>query len=74
VPLLQPQMKGGKRIEAAETLTQIRERALSGLEEFDDSFKRLINPHIYRVSITEEMKKTKLKTVNRFLDARPADE
>ncbi|TVR88720.1 MAG: nicotinate phosphoribosyltransferase [Spirochaetaceae bacterium] len=74
VPLLKPHMKDGKRIGAPEQLSELRARALSGLEEFDDSFKRLINPHIYRVSITEIMKQTKLKIVTRFLDSRPIDE
>ncbi|MCA1754915.1 MAG: nicotinate phosphoribosyltransferase [Spirochaeta sp.] len=74
VPLLQPHMKGGKRIGTCDTLPQMRARTLSGLEEFDDSFKRLINPHVYRVSITDVMKQTKLKMVTRFLDERPVDQ
>jgi nicotinate phosphoribosyltransferase len=33
------------------------------LATFDESYKRILNPHIYKVSITEELKDLKLKFI-----------
>ena len=34
------------------------------LETLDESYKRILNPHIYKVSITEKLKDLKLKFIH----------
>ncbi|AHH12658.1 Nicotinate phosphoribosyltransferase [Borrelia hermsii YBT] len=43
------------------SLAHIRKRVQSDLKEIDHTYKRLINPHIYKVSITEKLKNLKNK-------------
>ncbi|AGT27577.1 nicotinate phosphoribosyltransferase [Borrelia miyamotoi] len=38
------------------SLEHIRKRAQSDLKKIDHTYKRIINPHIYKVSITEKLK------------------
>ena len=50
-------------IPPAEQLQKARKTLLSQLETFHGSYKRLLNPHIYKVSITEELKNLKLEFI-----------
>ncbi len=59
VPLLSPRMKGGARLAEAESLDRIRSRVRGGLEEFDRSYRRILNPHIYKVALTESLRTMK---------------
>ena len=63
-PMLKKVVEGGKRIgkkkSEAETLRKARETMQKQLESFDGSYKRILNPHIYKVSLTEAMKELKL--------------
>ncbi|APR65067.1 nicotinate phosphoribosyltransferase [Borrelia anserina] len=51
------------------TLENIRKRVKSDLKKIDPTYKRLINPHMYKVSITEKLKKlrNKLTKANKTL-------
>lgn len=42
-----------------------RQRMMNQLESFDDSYKRILNPHIYKVSISEGLKDLKLDFINK---------
>ena len=35
------------------------------LAGFDESYKRILNPHIYKVSITEELKNLKIDFIRK---------
>ena len=63
-PLLKKRVEGGKRTTAripdSEQLTISRKTMREQLETLDESYKRLLNPHIYKVSITEKLKDLKL--------------
>lgn len=61
VPLLTEKMSGGKRCSPAETLVQIQERVQTGLREFDRTYRRILNPHIYKVSLTKSLRDLKLE-------------
>ena len=37
------------------------------LASFDESYKRILNPHIYKVSITEKLKELKVDFINKNL-------
>ncbi|MCQ2575964.1 MAG: nicotinate phosphoribosyltransferase [Treponema sp.] len=67
-PLLKKRLEKGKRtspkLPEAEQLKLSRKNMKSQLETFDESYKRILNPHIYKVSITEELKDLKLKFIN----------
>jgi len=67
VPLLKPCMKQGKLLRKAPNLSDIRETVRSELAAFDGSYKRLLNPHVYKVSITERLKDLKLTLLREYL-------
>ena len=63
-PLLKKRVESGKRTTAripdSEQLAISRKTMREQLETLDESYKRLLNPHIYKVSITEKLKDLKL--------------
>lgn len=65
-PQLHLQMRGGKRLGESPTLEEIREYTLSGLDVLDHRFKRIINPHIYKVSLSENLKRLKLRMIDEY--------
>lgn len=58
-PLLRPIMKSGVRIAPVPPLDEIRNTAIAGIRNLDDTYKRLINPHIYKVSLSSRLKEIK---------------
>ncbi|HOC30531.1 MAG TPA: nicotinate phosphoribosyltransferase, partial [Treponemataceae bacterium] len=66
-PLLTLKMQAGKRTAPAESLTDIRSRVQSGLAELDRSYKRILNPHGYKVSLTERLKDLKIEMMKGFV-------
>ena len=68
VPLLRKIMENGKRMEAkpdpAVCIRHARETLKKQLAYLDSTYKRILNPHIYKVSITEELKDLKLKFIS----------
>lgn len=67
--LLKLRIKEGKRVSARledkEQLKISRRTMKSQLESFDESYKRILNPHIYKVSITEKLKELKLDFIQK---------
>ncbi|MCX7023961.1 MAG: nicotinate phosphoribosyltransferase [Spirochaetes bacterium] len=61
VSMLSKVMEGGLRLAPPAVLDAIRERAASALARFDSTYLRLLNPHLYRVSITENLRALKLR-------------
>ena len=61
-------MENGKRMEAkpdpAVCIRHARETLKKQLAYLDSTYKRILNPHIYKVSITEELKDLKLKFIS----------
>ncbi|MDR2091085.1 MAG: nicotinate phosphoribosyltransferase [Clostridiales bacterium] len=45
----------------------IREYALSSLAEFDDAYKRLQNPHIYKVDLSDKLYELKKELIVKYL-------
>ncbi|MDH3255658.1 MAG: nicotinate phosphoribosyltransferase [Acidobacteriota bacterium] len=52
-PLLVDILREGRRVADQETVEQMRGRRRVDLERLDSGVRRLINPHIYHVSLTE---------------------
>jgi nicotinate phosphoribosyltransferase len=64
-PLLQKRLAGGSLIDGvACSLAEIKETVREELESLDNSYKRFLNPHIYKVSITEALRDIKLNLIN----------
>jgi nicotinate phosphoribosyltransferase len=66
-PLLKLRMKDGKPLGEEPSLEDIRRLVQEDLEIFDQSYKRLLNPHIYKVSITGRIRDLKLELIKNFL-------
>lgn len=58
-PLLQLCMVGGKRTKTNPPVKELQKFTLEGLASFHSSYKRLMNPHIYKVSLSSELKRLK---------------
>jgi nicotinate phosphoribosyltransferase len=57
--LLRPVMKDGKRAGPAPGLSEIREYRQQQVDSLDRTYRRLLNPHTYKVSISDELKTLK---------------
>lgn len=68
-PLLKLRISKGERTQPrlpeAEQLRLARENMQKQLASLDGSYKRILNPHIYKVSITEELKDLKLDFIKK---------
>ena len=66
-PLLKKRIENGKRTgksrDPESTLKESRLTMIQQLETFDKTYKRLLNPHVYKVSITEKLKNLKLEHI-----------
>jgi nicotinate phosphoribosyltransferase len=60
-PLLNLIMEKGELIHNLPALAEIQGQVLKELEQLDDTYKRLINPHVYKVSLSESLKKLKFE-------------
>ena len=58
-PMLTKKMENGRRITKAPSLPEIQRTSAEKLATFDKSYKRIINPHIYKVSLSEKLKNLK---------------
>jgi nicotinate phosphoribosyltransferase len=66
-PLLKLRIENGNPISPQPSLEEIRRHTMADLETFDNSYKRILNPHIFKVSITEELRKLKLDLIRSYL-------
>lgn len=68
-PLLRKRISGGRRttprVPDKEHLLNARALMQTQLETFDESHKRILNPHIYKVSMTEALKNLKLEFIHK---------
>jgi len=67
-PLLKMRLNKGQRQGPRLSLAEIRSFSGQELETFDSTYKRLLNPHIYKVSMTEKLRSLKLELINSFVN------
>jgi nicotinate phosphoribosyltransferase len=67
LPLLQKQMEDGKTLFPRPSLETIRERTLEQLRKLDSTYTRILNPHVYKVSISEELRNLKTSMIGELL-------
>jgi len=59
-PLLEKQMEDGKRIGTPPSLLETQKLTMDNLSRLDGTYRRIINPHIYKVSISRTVKERKV--------------
>lgn len=57
--LLNPIMKEGKRLEAKKELIEIQKKTFESFKQLNPRYYRLVNPHIYKVGLSENLFKKK---------------
>jgi len=67
VPLLKKRIDSGFVTQEPITLAEIKAHAISDLESFDATYKRLLNPHLYKVSVTEKLRSLKLYLIHKHI-------
>lgn len=65
-PLLAEVMREGKRVGAEDSIETMRARRIQDVEKLDAGVKRLVNPHIYHVSLTTGLWELKQELIGRF--------
>jgi nicotinate phosphoribosyltransferase len=65
--LLKKYLANGEYCRQQPSLTEMRSSSAAGLEMFDNTYKRLLNPHVYKVSITEKLRSMKLEFIKNHL-------
>ena len=73
-PLLVKRYENGEIVSREPSLAEIRAHAACDLECFDATYKRLLNPHIYKVSITDTLRALKLNLINKHLGNRETND
>jgi len=59
-------MKEGKILADFPNLKTIQKRTKNNLQTLDDTYKRLINPHVYKVSLSETLKDLKFGMIAEY--------
>ncbi len=71
-PMLHKVVENGNRVTpkqpAGKVLRKAHEVMQQQLESLDASYKRILNPHIYKVSLTEAMKNLKMEFINKKIN------
>jgi nicotinate phosphoribosyltransferase len=66
-PMLKLRLENGKFRAPCPTLEEIRAHSAGDLESLDSSHKRILNPHIYKVSISARIRNLKLDLIKNYL-------
>lgn len=53
---------------AACTIKEMRERRRANLERLDPGFRRIVNPHVYHVSLTQRLWELKQSMIESFAE------
>jgi nicotinate phosphoribosyltransferase len=64
--LLEPVMIGGKILQERESLQALKERRRREIDSLDETFKRLLNPHIYKISLSDSLKSLKTLLIKKI--------
>jgi len=67
-PLLKMRLNKGQRQGHRLSLAEIRSFSGQELETFNSTYKRLLNPHVYKVSMTDKLRYLKLKLIDSFVN------
>jgi nicotinate phosphoribosyltransferase len=65
-PLLKPVMLAGRAVVEFPDLQTLQARTRANLERLDHTYTRLINPHVYKVSLSERLKDLKFGLIAEY--------
>ena len=65
-PLLSLKLGQGKRTQLSSDLQAIQTRMKQNLDSLDPTFKRLKNPHVYKISLSEKLKRVKEELLRKY--------
>ncbi len=65
-PMLSLKMDNGKNLERQGSIKELQKRVKTNLDFFDTSYKRIINPHIYKVSLSDKLKSLKARLLDEY--------
>jgi nicotinate phosphoribosyltransferase len=65
--LLKKRLENGRLLSGLPSLENIRTLVRRELDSLDQSYKRILNPHIYKVSITGKLRSLKLELIKNYL-------
>ena len=65
--LLIPVFSAGQRIDGKPGIEDMRQRRLNDLKRLDPGVRRLVNPHVYHVSLTEKLKNLQRDLISKAL-------
>ncbi|MBN2401639.1 MAG: nicotinate phosphoribosyltransferase [Spirochaetes bacterium] len=63
LPLLARVMKSGRRINASVDISGIKDYRQSEIDSLDKTYRRLLNPHTYKISLSDNLKKLKTRLI-----------
>jgi nicotinate phosphoribosyltransferase len=66
-PLLQKVMENGLKTGEAPSLAESKAYFMNRIDSFDTTYMRQLNPHIYKVSISDKLKDLKLGLLKKYL-------
>ena len=66
-PLLRHCMSSGRTVQEPVPLADIQATARAELDRLDDTYKRLINPHVYKVSLSNRLNELKSRLIQKSL-------
>lgn len=64
--LLRPVVKRGELVYAFPMMSVIQQRARQSREKLHWSYRRLLNPHVYKVSVTRKLLELRLKMIRKY--------
>ena len=64
--MLSPKITGGKRVYTPKSVMEIKASSSESLQAFDKSYKRLVNTHIYKVSISSTLKSERNRLIDEY--------
>ena len=64
--MLSLKMKEGKKLKESQSIAELQKNVKMNLKCFDTSYKRIINPHIYKVSLSEKLKSLKASLLDEY--------
>ncbi|OQX29148.1 MAG: nicotinate phosphoribosyltransferase [Spirochaeta sp. LUC14_002_19_P3] len=62
--LLKKRISKGRICAELPALSEIRNSVIEGIQKLDTSYKRLLNPHLYKVSLSNELRDLKFKLID----------
>jgi len=59
-------MEKGRRIDKAKSLQELQAKVKENLNTLHTTYKRFINPHVYKVSLSEELSEMKMDLIKKL--------